>query len=313
MIPWWTGFAALAAGLAAGAAYLFATRRDRGTLVDATADVADAQRRTELLVEQLRELAEERHKLDEARYAADRVRLEADAANALRDRDRALADLAARRPATSPPAGASAAAAGFWAARPQLKGAVWGGGVVAFLGVALLLAMREQTPRVEGGPMAGAGPTSLSLSPGATGEVDGEMDALVEAARRDPADLSALVQLAHALLLRQAIAEARDVNERALRLDPIDVEARAHRAFIRGASGDDPGALAELERLVNRYPNADEPYLFRGIVAMRLKDRPKAIASLERFIDLAPAGAEMDQARRIVASLKTAADPAAGP
>ena len=154
IVDWWQSWTCLGVGAAVGAAYLFVTRKDRTPAADVEAEVADAERRKDLLIEELRELAEEKHKLDAARYAAERERLEAAAADALRTRDAALqkAKLPPRREVASKPpkTGASKPAPdlpGFFDAHPQLKGAAWGAGLVLFFVVIWRLIGAAETPR----------------------------------------------------------------------------------------------------------------------------------------------------------------------
>jgi len=97
---------------------------------------ANLERRAQLLIEQIKELANERHQMGDERYAAEKSRLELEAAAALRARDEARS-LPARASAEAS-AGSKVKTAsgkpptGFSAQHPQLVGALWGGGAVLF-------------------------------------------------------------------------------------------------------------------------------------------------------------------------------------
>ncbi len=296
----WAAWLALFSGALLGVVYLVLTRRDRRDDPDIAAEAADAERRKELLVEQLRELSEERHKLGEVLYAAERARLEGLAAEALKSRDRALEGL---KRAEAKAARKSRASQGPLARRPQLRGALWGGGIVAIFAILFVVLKSSEAPRVEGGGMG-------SNNPGRAGAAtsdphDSQLQALIDAVQRSPQDVRPLVALGHELLFRQAFEQASDLTERALRIDPVDVEARAHRAALRSARGDDQGALADLLHLVQRYPNEGEPWLWRGLVARRAGQKDLALDSLRRFKTVAPPGtnlAEMDELIRMIQS-----------
>jgi tetratricopeptide (TPR) repeat protein len=306
---WSQGWLCMATGFVAGGAYLFFTRRDRTPSADLQAEIADAERRKELLVEELRELAEERHKLGEDRYVAERDRLEKAAAGALRARDEALNRVrsgdgrkAARQTQTKPAAGL----VGWFDAHPQLKGAAWGSGLVLFFVLIWRLLGAAETPRGEGGTMTGINPGAQpTSSQGSQPDPhDSQLQPLIQAVQRDPEDVAALDRLSHELLNRGDFAETSDLVERALRIDPIDIEARAHRAALKSAQGDDQAALDELERLAARYPNAPEVVLFDGLTARHANQNERAIASLERFIHLAPPSEDTSEVRNLIDSIR---------
>ena len=329
---WWQGWTCLGVGFAFGALYLLLSRKDSTPAADVEAEIADADRRKDLLVEELRELAEERHKLDPARYQSERERLEAAAADALRARDVALQKLkrppkreaaaTAKGPAPTPKGGASTPkpagdVPGWFAQHPQFKGAAWGGGLVLFFVIIWRLVTAAEAPRTEGGSMTGINPSAGGMggaasASGSTSKQEGPDDALaplVQAVQRDPMDIAALNRLTHELVFRDDFTNASEFTERVLRIDPIDVEARAHRAVLKSARGDDQAALDELGKLARRYPNAPEVFLFDGLTAQRAKQNKRAIESLEHYVQLAPTGADTSEVRSTIASIRSGATP----
>ena len=150
-------------------------------------------------------------------------------------------------------------------------------------------------------PVAGG---DVSEAPQAQGGAKlAEIKALGDALRADPGSLPKTLALAHALLREQFIAEAREVNDRALRLDPQALEGLVHQAVLRAAEGDAAGGMADLDAFTGAHPAFSEAWFFRGMLAMQAADKPKVAESFRRFVETAPPGAQRDRVAQILADL----------
>src|ERR1700736_1767980 len=128
---WLPGIIVLAIGLAIGVAFLFRLRQNARPGLDADGRLADLDRAAQLILDQLKELVADRHHLEAAQFDAEKSRLEQEAAAALRARDEYARGRAVAQGVSEKPAPVAATAPQGWLARhPQLKGALWGGGVV---------------------------------------------------------------------------------------------------------------------------------------------------------------------------------------
>lgn len=139
MTNWWPPVIALAVG--AVIAIVMMLRRG-GTPVVPDEELARLDRTVDALVEQIRELNAERHLYDAAKFTAEVQRLEREAADAMRAKE---AHKAAPRKKAERPVAAKKND-GFAARHPQIVGALWGGGTVAFLSLAFFFATAESKP-----------------------------------------------------------------------------------------------------------------------------------------------------------------------
>ena len=255
----------------------------------AARDVEDAELRWARLVEQLRELDADRHHLSGEAYQEERARLEQLAAHALRAREEAQ-PTATRAPARAQPPAPS----GFFARHPQLAGALWGGGLVVFLGALALWLTQDARPRNQGDGLTGtAGRGEASPPP----SEDTGFDAALARVRDDPAEVEVSAHVVHELIRRMDYDEARRLTERSLGVDPFYSEARVHRAFLLAVGGNPQAASEELQHLGALYPNASEAMLFLGLLRMRSGNNPGAAEAFERFLAEAPPEEQPPQMR----------------
>jgi tetratricopeptide (TPR) repeat protein len=319
---WLPALFVLAVGFALAGIYLLLGRRGGAARPDApaaSAPVAPAgapgaalaegqlerERRAQTLLDELRALKQSRHQLAPEEYQAQVARLEREAAAALRARDEGRsAGLAAASPGAASPgasspgaplaAGAPGAAPGlaFFDRHPQLKGAVWGGGVVLFFVALGLVLGQESKPRDEGGALTGRTPPS-SLPPGAGPEAgkpppSPEYAQAMQRLESNPGDLEAAALVTHELIQRGDLEEAQRRVDRGLAVDPFHTELRVHREVLRALRQEMDAARAELQRLVELYPDAQEALLFLAGMEMQARNPPAALAHLERFLVSVP-------------------------
>jgi len=275
---WTPGLIVLAVGFVAAALFLLTQRRKGAEAAPRSGALEDLERRYQSLIEQLKELAADKHSLSPERYEAERSRLELEAAAALRARDEhRKKDAGAPAPATQ------TAPTGFLP--PQIKGALWGGGIVLFFGVLGYTLVSEQHERGENEAATGRTPPGMAANgqPRQPASEDGELEQTMERLRNNPGDLEAASLLSHELIRRQMYEEAERVTLRGLAVDPFHVELRVHQSVLKAVRGDEAGAEKELTRLADTYPDAQEGLLFMGALAMKQGDKVKALDAFERF------------------------------
>ena len=279
---WLPGLVVLAVGFVAAALFLL-TQRRKGVAGQEPRDGVheDLERRYQSLIEQLKELAADKHTLAPERYAEERTRLELEAAAALRARDEHLKKRGQDRQAPEPrPAPVSTGLLS-----PQLKGALWGGGIVLFFGLLGYTLVSEQRSRGEEEAATGRVPPGLGADAqqGPVRQEDPELARAWERLKANPSDLDAATLLSHELIRQQRYEDAERVTLRGLAVDPFNVELRVHQGVLRAVRGDESGAEQELMKLVDTYPDAHEALLFLGAIAMRQGDKAKALENFERF------------------------------
>jgi tetratricopeptide (TPR) repeat protein len=276
---WLPGLVVLAVGFIAAALYLLTQRfKDAPAQPPRDGALEDLERRYQSLIEQLKELAAEKHTLAPERYQEERTRLEREAVAALKAKDAYLkkqdGGVKAPEPVPAP------ASTGFLS--PQLKGALWGGGIVLFFGALGYLLVSEQRPRGEDDTATGRVPPGATAQPMQPDE-DSELAQAWEKLKANPGDLETAAQLSHELIRRQMYQDAERITVRGLAVDPFNVELRVHKGVLRAVRGDEHGAEQELTTLVNTYPDAQEALLFLGAIAVRQGDKAKALEFFERF------------------------------
>ncbi|PTL75676.1 tetratricopeptide repeat protein [Vitiosangium sp. GDMCC 1.1324] len=280
---WTPGLIVLAVGFIAAALFLLTQRRKGAPAPEPKGGVLeDLERRYQSLIEQLKELAAEKHTVTPEHYAAERSRLELEAAAALRAKDEHQ-----KKKDGAPAAQTAPVSTGFLS--PQLKGALWGGGIVLFFGILGYTLVSEQRTRGEEDAATGRVPPGMAGNGQQMQQEDPELTQAMERLKNNPGDLDAAALLSHELIRRQMYEEADRVTMRALAMDPFNVELRVHKGVLRAVRGDEAGSEQELTQLVDTYPDAQEALLFMGAIAMRRGDKAKALESFERFAVEVPA------------------------
>lgn len=305
---WLPGIIVGLAGLLLGVVVLFLTKKQGPSRVPDAA-LRDLETRVNLLLEQLRSLEADRHQLGDDAFAQEKRRLELEAAGAMRARDehRQKAAAAQKAQTASGPQGTAAAAPqGFFARNPQLKGALWGGGMVVFaMGVFLVLqnAQRDRgaNDQMTGG-MAG-GPAQMQQEPQL--EDDPMFKQAYDRVRANPQDAEASALVVHELIRAQRFEEAAELTGKALAANPFHVESRVHNEVLRAATrGEFKEAIAGLGELARAYPDSNEALLFRGALAMEVSDSQAALESFEKFAQQTPAEQQPPQLQETIAMLR---------
>jgi tetratricopeptide (TPR) repeat protein len=276
---WLPALVVLALGAGLALAFLLAGRK-RSAAPPRDPKLEDLDQRVQILLDQLRELEIERHQMGDA-YAAEKGRLEAAAAAALKERDRFAKTRASARGRGGDAAPAPAPSSTRY---PQLKGALWGAGVVLFFVAVAFVLTREQRERSDGAITGRSPPGAEAMrQPNA----DPGFERAVTRAKENPRDVENASLVTHELLRRERYDEAEEITRRALAGDPFHVELRIHQVVLRATRGELPAAIQQLERLA-RYPDAYEALLFRGALAMQVGNSEVALESFERYLAEAP-------------------------
>lgn len=301
---WLPGLIVLGGALLIGVIYLLATRRRNQRLHDRDEAQVELDRKAQLYLEQLKELMQEQHQLPPEHFQAEKSRLELLAAAAMKARDeyradaknRSEAEAAAKATTPTPPA-----PQGFFDRNPQLKGAIWGAGVVLFFVVLGLWLSQEQKDRGDGEATGRIPP--MAIAPEDDPREQGFQRAL-ERVKRNPSDVDFSGAVVHELIRREDWDQAMAITERALGVDPFHPEHRVHRALFQASQGKIDEAIAELERLSMVYPDAHEALLFIGTLSLERGDHARALKYLERFDREAPLEEKPSQLPHAIAEIR---------
>lgn len=298
---WLPGIIVLVGGLVAGVLFVLMSRRGKSGAPprsDEAAELAELDRRYQSLLGQLKELSADRHLQSPEAFEAEKKRLEHEAAALLRARDdrtrtRKHEEEKAKVRAERAQQQAQAAAATFLGRNPQLMGALWGAGLVAFFGLIGWSLSRESNTRTEGQGLTGGAP-GMGMGAGggaqaAPSEEDQVLNAAMARLRTAPDDVETLAFVTHELIRREDFAQADQMASRAIGVDPFHVETRIHRAVLRAVRGDGPKAMGELDHLGETFPEAYEALLYGGALAMQLGQPQRALERFERYAREAPA------------------------
>ncbi|HSD25805.1 MAG TPA: tetratricopeptide repeat protein [Vicinamibacteria bacterium] len=282
-VQWGPAAVVLLAGLLLGAGLVFWLRK-RGSGLAAPAppgpplEQRDLDGRIELLVLQLRELEDTASKRTPGQLARERYALELEAARALQRREGLAPSTPAKkkRKASAAPEAqvASSGPPGPLAARPGLRGFLWGAGTVAGTALLLFLVSRAAKPRPEGGGLTGEAPGPTM---GAGTEPAGGEEAQVRAAlARNPDDLDARLELSRQLVGKRDLMGVWNETQYVLARAPGHPRALSYQALVRLAMGQ--GELAErmLKQAIATDPDLLEARQHLAFVYVRLGRRADA-------------------------------------
>lgn len=279
---WAPAVIVLLVALGAGVLVLLQSRRGASLPEPRRARHDELEQQREALYALLREHRALQGAVPEAEWAAERDRLELEAARVLRD-----LDLLAEAPAAAP------ARPSLGQRNPKLVGALWGAGLMLFLG-GLGLTLQEFTrPRAEGGSITGGGGLTASTGGGMSGggqsaaippEQQARIAQLKATVDAKPDDADARNALGHAYLHAGLLMEAFNEAEAVVALRPGDPEARTHQAIVRIAIGDVATAAGALDKVLATAPNFAEALAYRGALHFQAGEAESAVALFERAV-----------------------------
>ena len=128
----------------------------------------------------------------------------------------------------------------------------------------------------------------------------GEFQVLMKRLQDNPTDVAAMVRVAHLLLRTQHLDEANALTERALELEPDNVEAKVHEAVLLGATGDNEAALSSLDLVLGDTPNNAEAWFFRGMLSMNIQDYDKMRESFTQYVEQAKDGPRKERIKQML-------------
>jgi len=279
-VDWLTALGVLAAGLAAGAWYVWRLRawaRPSAPPAATSLERRDLLGKRDALLQQLRELEDLASKRSPVQLARERYALELAGAEVLRQLD----GLAPEAPAGSGPAAEAAPAPAPGETPPArasaLRGFLWGAGSMAAVVLLVYLAVGAARPR-EGGPATGD-------VPGPAPAADPEEAAIKAALERNPDDLDARLAHARLLLARQDMMGVWNETQYVLERSPEDPRALSYQSLVRLAMGQPDRALQMLQTALAKAPDQVDVYVHLGLVYSQLgrkKDAERTMAVAKR-------------------------------
>jgi cytochrome c-type biogenesis protein CcmH len=310
---WTTAIAIAAGGLVLGALFVyFFSRRKSSPKIGGETDLArkDLEAKRDALVQQLREVDND-PKLTPSQVAETRARLERETADVLR----ALDQHRTKHPGRAAAAGASetpapAAAAGM---NPTIKGFLWGFASCAFLFFLGYFVMQQAKPREEGGSLTGdigsATPAQQTPPMQQAAPPDAAVQQLLAAVQQRPDDMSLRNELAQAYLERDNMMAVFEQTKVVLAKNPNDSRALTYQALVRMAMGENPAAIAMLQKATQSDPqNLDAWVGLAWVYAQndRLPDAEQAIAAAKKAspTNEARLGEVFEQMKRQIAMAK---------
>ncbi len=300
MEEWLHGSIATLMGLAFGLWVITRYRtKDFGDDLDAT--LADLEEAVEHAISQLRDLEQQKHLLAASVYEEQKVEFERRAGQAMKELEAKQKKaeqekkMQKTKNKTSKKDDEVSGALGFLAARPELKGFLWGGVLVTAIFLLWRFVEQEQKPREDPMPQAR---NEASANPHSG---DGELMEWIAKLKENPKDLDTMAKLVKRLLRTQMFKEAAILIERARAVDAERVDFQVYEAVLKSANGDQEGADQALDALVSAYPDAEEAWFFRGMLAMQSGKAERMQESFERYVDVAPDGPKKERIKRMLA------------
>ncbi len=281
---WGTALLVTLAGLVLGAVVLFLLRRSRDPAAAAAADtsVKDLEARRDVVYAQLQELELAPGPRSPEEVSRERRALELEAARMLKSLDE-------RR--TTPAGKPGAAASASPAPRPSsaVTGFAWGVLSMAAAGGLLYFVAQRLQPRTEGGVMTGSiGPEGSA--PGAASDNAGALRSSLE---RDPQNLDLRLRLVRSLLRDRDLVGVFEQTEAVLQMAPGHPEALSYQALVRVAMGQPEMARDMLERAIKVNPDLADAYLHLALAQVRLGETAQAQATIDTAAARFPASAAL--------------------
>lgn len=311
---WVPGLVVLGVAAAAAVVFLLSSRKLKADAA-APKTLDDEKARYDGVIEQLKAHQGQKHLMTAEAFAAEKTRLEQLAASYLRQmrEHKHEAQKQEARAEKAAAVAAQSAQGGNW--QSLLVGAA-----IVLVFIFIGYKMSENTSeRAEGGSITGGMPGGRGGMGGqgaqapAEPPMDPELEALYRFTQAQPDNADALADLSLYLVRRQAFDDAAPFVNRLTTIDPYDVRGRLLRTTLGALDGDMPKALAELERLADRYPDAFDARLFAGMMAVDLKDITRANANFDKYLLQAPPDEVPAEIAQGIAAFKADAARSAAP
>jgi cytochrome c-type biogenesis protein CcmH/NrfG len=132
-----------------------------------------------------------------------------------------------------------------------------------------------------------------------------EIRQLEQLAKQAPNNAEAWTMLGNALMDSSRFAEAADAYQKALALDPKNVNVRVDMGTCLKNSGRPQLAVEEYRKALKIDPNHINANRNMGVVlAFDLNDKKGAAKAFERYLELAPNAQDVGEIRQLVQNLK---------
>jgi tetratricopeptide (TPR) repeat protein len=299
-VQWGPAVGVLALGLVLGALVLW--RAARAQMAPATAglpppDVRDLLSRRDVLIEQLREI-EESSKRTPAQKAMERPPLELEAARVLLALDQRAAALTAAPAETA----AVPLPQGVLAARPALRGFLWGVGSMAAVAALVYLVTDASRPRAAGEGVTGGMPGPPGAARAAEPASPEEAELLARLAQ-NPDDVEARIALAGRHLAAHDLMAVWNDTQAVLTRHPDEPRALSYQALVRVEMGQPEIALEMLKKALAKAPDMAAIHVHLMLVYSRMGRQADAEATLAAAVQRFPEDAEalrgvMEEIRR---------------
>lgn len=145
----------------------------------------------------------------------------------------------------------------------------------------------------------------MQYRPPVVGTSTDSVRVLQDAAKKDPENVNAWVELGNALMDAKRFSEAVDAYGRALKIDPKNVDVRVDMGSCYRSIGRPDMAEKEYRKALEINPRHAMGHRNLGVVlAYDFNKKHQAIKEFERYLQLSPEAPDADKVRRVIASLK---------
>ncbi len=132
-----------------------------------------------------------------------------------------------------------------------------------------------------------------------------QIDNLRSLAKMNPGKADGWTALGNALMDTQQFSEAIDAYQKALVLDPKNVDVRVDMGTCMRGIGKPEAAVAEFRKAIKIAPNHLNAHRNLGVVlAFDLNDRKEAVKEFKIFLELAPNAPDAAQIKDVIAQLQ---------
>ena len=132
-----------------------------------------------------------------------------------------------------------------------------------------------------------------------------QIDNLRSLAKMNPGKADGWIALGNALMDSQQFNEAIEAYQKALAIDPKNVDVRVDMGTCMRGTGKPEMAVAEFRKAIKIAPNHLNAHRNLGVVlGFDLKDREGAVKEFKTFLELAPNAPDADQIKAVIAQLQ---------
>lgn len=151
----------------------------------------------------------------------------------------------------------------------------------------------------------GSGQAGQVVAPPAAVKSSGEIRQLESLAKSNPTNANAWIALGNAQMDAQRFADAIIAYQRALELDPRNVDVRVDMGTCYRGVGQPERALEEYGKALKLNPRHPNAHRNSGVVlAFDLNRRSEGIKAFEKYLEVFPAAPDAGQIRQEIQSLK---------